>query len=57
MTNALTAYSAELAWRIRTRDLLRGTAETYRLMAQVKQELKELDIKYRQRMQKALNHV
>lgn len=59
MTNALTAYSAELAWRLRSRQFERllksGQEQSLLLVAQVRHELKELDIKYRRRMQKALN--
>lgn len=59
MTNALTAYRAELAWRIRNRRFKRlvesGREQTLLLMVQVKAELKELDERYRQRMKAALN--
>lgn len=59
MTNALTAYSAELAWRLRSRQFERllksGQEQSLLLVAQVKAELLELDEKYRRRMQKALN--
>ena len=59
MTNALTAYSAELAWRLRSRQFERllkvGQEQSLLLVAQVRHELKELDEKYRQRL-KALLH-
>ena len=59
MTNALTAYSAELAWRLRSfqfeRLLKVGQEQSLLLVAQVKAELLELDIKYRRRL-KALLH-
>ena len=59
MTNALTAYSAELAWRLRSRQFERllkvGQEQSLLLVAQVRAELLELDIKYRRRL-KALLH-